>query len=73
MKIGFIRVSLLRKAPLCPREHGEREKKKAYWGLWEEKIIAVYIGIPSGSLDLRRSRASVLEPMTWSVNFPYKP
>ena len=50
MKIGFIRVSLLRKAPWCPREHGEREKKKARWGLWEEKIIAVFIGIPSGSL-----------------------
>jgi len=57
------------KAPLCPRETGEREKK-ARWGLWEEKIIAIFIGIPSGSLDLRRSGASVQELMTWCVNFP---
>ena len=72
-RLGLLLSPSSAKAPWCPRETGEREKKKACWGLWEENIIANFIGIPSGSLDMRRSGASVQKPMTWSVNLPWNP
>ena len=59
--------------PLCPRETGEREKRKRVRDYGKEKIIAIFIGIPSGSLDLRRSGAPVLEPMTRSLNLHINP
>ena len=35
--------------PLCRREAGEREKKKARWRRWEgESALAIFIGISSG-------------------------
>ena len=72
-RLGLLLSPSSAKAPWCPRETGEREKKKAYWGLWEENIIANFIGIPSGNLNMRRSGASVQKPMIWSVNFPWNP